>query len=90
MIVRSGKRLIDVHICPTWFVNPVDVGIKKGDRVKIKGCRAEISGKQVFMASKIKKENHFEFKVRLTKNGKPFWALTPEEVVKESSPEQND
>jgi hypothetical protein len=90
MIVRSEKRLIDVHICPTWFADPVDVGIKKGDRVKIKGSRAEIAGKQVFMASKIKKENYFEFKVRLTKNGKPFWALTPEEVVKESLPEQNE
>jgi hypothetical protein len=37
-----------------------------------------------------KKENYFEFKVRLTQNGKPLWALTPEEVVKESLPEQNE
>jgi len=87
MIVRAGKRLIDVHICPTWFAKPGDVGVKKGDRVKIKGSRAEIAGKDVFMASKVKKENYFEFKVRLTKNGKPFWIMTPEEVVRERSPE---
>jgi hypothetical protein len=72
MVVRRGGRLIDVHICPTWFIKPDDVGVKKGDRVKIKGCRAEIAGKEVFMASKLKKENYFEFKVRLTGSGKPF------------------
>lgn len=86
MIVKAKKRLIDVHICPTWFVQPDDVGIKKGDRVIIKGSRAEIAGKQVFMASKVKKENYFEFKVRLTSNGKPFWAMTPEELVREKPP----
>jgi hypothetical protein len=83
MIVRHGRRLIDVHICPTWFAKPADVGVKKGDRVKIKGSRAEIGGKEVFMASKLKKENYFEFKVRLTSSGKPFWTMTPEELVSE-------
>lgn len=87
MIVRAGKRLIDVHICPTWFVKPEDVGIKKGDRVKIKGCRAEVAGKEVFIASKVKKYNYLEFKVRLTKNGKPFWTMTPEELISELPPE---
>lgn len=87
MIVKAGKRLIDVHICPTWFAKPGDVGIKKCDRVKIKSSRAEIAGKEVFMASKVKKENYFEFKVHLTRNGKPFWAMTPEELVREKPPE---
>ena len=35
MVVKDGGRLIDVHICPTWFANPGDVGVKKRDRVKI-------------------------------------------------------
>ena len=87
MVVEDGNRLIDVHICPTWFAKPGEVGVKKGDRVKIKGCWAEVAGKDVFMASKIKKDNFFEFKVRLTKNGKPFWTMTPEELVSEISPE---
>jgi hypothetical protein len=58
----------------------------KGDRVKIKGCRVKIDGKDVFMASKIKRSNYFEFKVRFTGNGQPFWTMTPEEVVREISP----
>ena len=37
MIVKDGDDLIDVHICPTWFAKPEDVGVRKGDRVKLKG-----------------------------------------------------
>ena len=83
MVVKTGTQLIDVHICPTWFAKPGDIGVKKGDRVKIKGCRAEIDQKEVFMAAKVKRGNYFEFKVRLTKNGKPFWTMTPEEIVRQ-------
>jgi hypothetical protein len=39
------------------------------------------------MASKVKKANFFEFKVRLTETGKPFWAMAPEELVREKPPE---
>lgn len=85
MIVKDGDDLIDVHICPTWFAKPEDVGVKKGDRVKIKGVWAEIDNKDVFMAAKVKKGDSdvFEFKVRLTKNGKPFWTMTKEELALE-------
>jgi hypothetical protein len=88
MIVKDGDELVDVHICPTWFAKPEDVGVKKGDRVKIKGAWAEIDGKDVFMASKIKKGDFFEFKVRLTKNGKPFWTMTKDELAMERAPKQ--
>jgi len=83
LIVRDGSEVIEVHLCPTWFAKPRDVGVKKGDRVKIKGVWAEINGKDVFMASKVKKGEIFEFKVRLTKSGKPFWTMTPEELARE-------
>ena len=87
MIVKDGDDLIDVQICPTWFAKPENIGVKKGDRVKIKGVWAEIENKDVFMASKIKKSDSdvFEFKVRLTKNGKPFWTMTKEELAQERS-----
>ena len=83
MMVWDGSERVDVHICPTWFAKPQDVGVKKDDRVKVKGVWAEINGKDVFMASKVKKGEMFEFKVRLTKNGKPFWTMTPEELATE-------
>jgi hypothetical protein len=83
VIVRDGSELIDVQLCPTWFAGPADVGVKKGDQVTVKGAWAEIDGKDVFMASKIKKGETFEFKVRLTKDGTPFWTMTPEQLAQE-------
>lgn len=81
--VRDGSEVIVVHLCPTWFAKPADVGVKPGDKVTVKGCWAEIGGKDVFMASKVKKGESFEFKVRLTQDGTPFWTMTPEQVAKE-------
>ena len=35
---------IIVHLCPTWFADGKTIGIKRGDRVKVKGVWAEIDG----------------------------------------------
>jgi hypothetical protein len=80
MDVKDNGKTIEVQICPTWFAKPDEIGIKKGDRVNIRGVRTNINNKEVFMASKIKKEDYFELKVRFTKDGIPFWTMTPEEV----------
>ena len=81
----DGDKVV-VHIGPKWFLGD-SIGIKRGEKIKVKGSWAEIDGKDVFMASKIKKGDFFELKVRLTKNGKPFWAMSPEELAKERASE---
>ncbi len=83
LMVNDGTRIIDVHLCPSWFARPEDTGIRSGERVKVIGCRAIIGGQEIIMAAKVKKGDFFEFKVRLTRNGKPFWTFTPEELVSE-------
>ena len=83
-LVEEAEDAVNVvHICPEWFAGPQDIGLRRGDRVNVKGVWAEIDGKDVFMASKIKIDPHFEFKVRLTKNGFPFWAMSPEQLAHE-------
>ena len=77
----DGDKVV-VHIGPKWFLGDA-IGVKRGDKIKVRGAWAEIDGKDVFMASKIKKGDFFELKVRLTKNGKPFWAMDPEELARE-------
>ena len=74
-----------VHICPEWYLGRKQTGLKRGDKLKIKGAWAEINEEFVFMASKIKKGDYFILKVRLTKNGKPFWTMGPEELAKETA-----
>ncbi len=78
---------IMVHVGPKWFLGD-SIGIKKGEKLKIRGVWAEIDGKDVFMASKIKKGDYFSLKVRLTKSGKPFWVMSPEELEKERAAAQ--
>ncbi len=79
LVLDDDGDTIDVHLCPVWYAGPKDTGIKRGDRVKIKGSWAEIDGEDIFMASKVKKGEYYEFKVRLTKDGTPFWNMTPEQ-----------
>ena len=50
---------------------------------KVSGSWAVIDGKDVLMAAKVKQGDSFVFKVRLTKDGTPFWSLSPEELAKE-------
>lgn len=83
LILNEGGDKIIVHLCPVWFAKAKDTGIKRGDKVTIKGSWAEINGEDIFMASKVKKGEHYEFKVRLTKDGTPFWNMTPEELAYE-------
>jgi hypothetical protein len=72
-----------VHICPTWFSGKESLGLKKGDRIKIRGVWAEIEGQDVFLAAKIKKGDYYEFKVRLTRDGTPFWTMSEEQLAEE-------
>lgn len=80
---RGDDEVIEVHVCPSWYMTPGSIGLNRGDLVKIRGVWAEIDGKDVFMASKIKKGEYFVLKVRLTKDGKPFWTMTPDELARE-------
>ncbi|MGD8991085.1 MAG: hypothetical protein PVI00_06465, partial [Desulfobacterales bacterium] len=87
--VLEGAEVIEVHLCPTWYRQPGDIKLKKNERIKIRGVWAEINGKDVFMASKIKKDPDTDIiKVRLTKDGTPFWTMTPEQIAWEALPDE--
>jgi hypothetical protein len=80
---ESEDEVIVVHVCPEWYMGVNELGIKRGDRVKVNGVWAEIDGNDFFMASKIKKGDHYSLKVRLTKDGTPFWTMDPETLARE-------
>ncbi len=82
--VREGSDVFEVHLCPTWYRKPSEIRLKKNARIKLKGVWAEINGKDIFMASKVKKDPDIEIiKVRLTKDGTPFWTMTSEQLAME-------
>jgi hypothetical protein len=84
--VREGAYEWEVHLCPTWYRKPSEIRLKKNERIKLKGVWAEINGKDIFMASKVKKDPNTDIiKVRLTKDGTPFWTMTPERLAMETN-----
>ncbi len=84
-ILEEGEDKIFVHLCPVAFRAADETGIRKGIKTKVSGCWALIDGQDVFMAAKVKQGDNFVFKVRLTKDGTPFWSMSPEELARESA-----
>ncbi len=82
---EGGGDTVVVHVCPEAYASGRETGLRRGDWVKVKGVWADVDGESVFMAAKIRKDNDYAFKVRLTSDGTPFWTLTPEQLAKEKA-----
>lgn len=87
IVFEEGDEHIIVHLCPWDYASPKETGLREGVKTKIKGAWAMIGDEDVFMASKVKQGNDYEFKVRLTKDGTPFWTMSTEEIAKEKQQE---
>lgn len=87
ILEESKDDKILVHVCPESFASAKDIGVRVGDKVKVKGSWVEIDEEDVFLAAKVKKGDHFEFKVRLTSDGTPFWTMSPEQLKAERKEE---
>lgn len=84
MVVELHKgEEATIHVGPAWFAHMLVSGFKKGDPVKAKGCWAELDGKRFFMAAKLREGEVYEVKVRRTRDGRPYWVLTPQELIRE-------
>ena len=84
LIMRdSDGETFSAHIGPKWFVGKLP--LHKGDKIRIRGVWAEIRGEDVFMVAKLKKGDDYEYKVRLTKDGTPFWTMSPGELAREKA-----
>lgn len=79
----QDKEMVEVHLGPKSFVKVDGLPFKKGDKIKVKGVWAALSGKDVFLASKVKKGDDVEVKMRRTKDGVPYWTMPPDELAKE-------
>ncbi|OLN24800.1 hypothetical protein DVDV_3909 [Desulfovibrio sp. DV] len=84
---KKDKTLEVVHLGPKDFIDLSSIGLKEGDQVKVAGVWAEFDGQDVLLAVKVKKGEDSQLKVRRTKDGFPFWSMTPEERQRESSAE---
>jgi len=37
LVAEAEDSINIVHLCPEWFAGPQDIGIRRGDRVKVRG-----------------------------------------------------
>lgn len=84
---KKDKSAEIVHLGPKDFVDIASIGLKEGDEVKVTGAWVEFDGHDVLFAVKVKKGENVQLKVRRTKDGFPFWSMTPEERQRETSGE---
>ena len=82
---EGGGDQVVVHVCPESYASGRETGLRRGDWVKVKGVWADIGDESVFMAAKIRKDNNYAFKVRLTSDGTPFWTMSPEMLAMEKA-----
>ncbi len=80
----DGEKIV-VHVCPEAYATGRETGLRRGDWVKVKGVWADVGDESVFLAAKIRKDNDYAFKVRLTSDGTPFWTMSPEQLAKEKA-----
>ncbi|MGD8382555.1 MAG: hypothetical protein PVJ11_10450 [Syntrophobacterales bacterium] len=87
LLVQSPEDgSVTVHLGPRSFLNVNKIWKLKGARVKVRGVWAQLAGEKVFIAYKVKSGKHV-LKVRRTRDGTPYWTMTPEELAKERAPE---
>ena len=81
---EDGEEVL-VHLGPKDFVEPRIKDLRSGVRVKVYGVLVEIDGEYEYMCAKLKAGEDRKYKFRLTKDGTPFWSLSPEELAKEEN-----
>ncbi|MCK8601061.1 hypothetical protein [Desulfoferrobacter suflitae] len=82
LLVRTRKGTeIPVHLGPKAFVDVSVIGLKKGDKVKVMGVFAGLAKDKFFIASKVKKGEFVQVKLRRTSDGMPFWAMSVRELA---------
>ncbi len=85
LLDEGGGDKVVVHVCPEAYATSRETGLRRGDWVKVKGVWADVGDESVFLAAKIRKDNEYAFKVRLTSDGTPFWTMSPEQLAKEKA-----
>jgi hypothetical protein len=83
---REGYT-VKVHLGPKPFVKPRlrAMNLSPTDLIRFKGAWAYFDGEEVYMASKMSKDEQHKLKTRFTSNGEPFWLLPPDKLAKEEA-----
>lgn len=82
---RADNEPVTVVLGPKDYVGPLmaKLALREGERINAYGAWARVGDKDVIIGTKIKKTETEFVKVRRTKDGMPYWAMSAEEVARE-------
>lgn len=72
LLLKTEKGPVAIHLGPEWYVERLDIELKKGDSVEVKGSRVTFGGTPAIIAAELKKGD-VVLKLR-DDNGVPAWA----------------
>jgi hypothetical protein len=72
LLLKTDKETVSVHLGPAWYIERLDTGIERGDKMEVRGSRITFDGKPAIIAAEIKKDN--KTLVLRDSSGVPVWA----------------
>jgi hypothetical protein len=72
IILKTEEEKIPVHLGPVWYIERLDIKIKKGDKVDVKGSRVMMRDKPTIIAAEVKKGD--EVLILRDEDGIPVWS----------------
>jgi hypothetical protein len=70
--LRTDRETVPVHLGPAWYIDRLEIPIRKGDLVEITGSRVTIGGKPAIIASEVRKGD--EVLPLRDQRGVPAWS----------------
>lgn len=61
-----------MHLGPAWYIERLDIKIRKGDKIEVKGSQVMMKGTPTLIASEIKKGDTTV--ILRDENGVPLWS----------------
>ena len=75
LILRTDVETLEVRLGPPWFLEMVGLAVAKGEDLEIKGSRAKLQERQVFLAREVKRGRHTH--TLRDAHGLPLWTGGP-------------
>ncbi len=72
LMVKTGEETVSVHLGPGWYIEGQEITFEPEDKLEITGSKVTFDGKQVIIASEVKKGDEV-LKLR-DGNGIPAWS----------------
>lgn len=57
--LKTEEENLQVHLGPTWYIERLEFGISKGDKLEIKGVRTVLNNREIIMAAEVRNGNRF-------------------------------